>query len=1063
MYIADLHIHSKYSRATSRDCDAPHLDQWARNKGLRLIGTGDFTHSAWRAELSEMLVPAEEGLYSLREHFRLPAAADQGEASPRFVVSGEISTIYKKNGKTRKVHHLMLLPSLEAAQAFSHKLEAIGNLHSDGRPILGLDSHDLLEILLEACPQAIYIPAHIWTPHFSLFGAFSGFDTVEECYEDLTPYIHALETGLSSDPAMIRRVSALDRFTLVSNSDAHSPAKLGREANLLDTALTYPALSHAIQTGEGFAGTLEFFPEEGKYHLDGHRQCDVCLEPDETLRLHGQCPVCGRKLTIGVLHRINELADRRDDERLPSQQSFQSLIPLPELIASCTKTSVASKKTQEAYLGMLRKLGPELPILREIPMADIEKAAGYAIAEGISRMRRGQVYRRSGYDGEYGVISLFLPNELELMRGQLSLFGDMPSVPGKAAKRTVAQVSHTAAVPSQETVPISPSGPGLDALNPEQHLAVTAEQKEVAVIAGPGTGKTKTLVARIAYLIEQRGIRPSQITAVTFTRQAATEMRERLEATLGKQLLRGLTVGTFHSICLALLPPKPLLGDGQAFEWVRQQLASQQSDLSPREVLRRISAVKNGQVLMESGLEEGVYTAYQAWLAALGMRDLDDLLREALEQSAPRSRGFTHLLVDEFQDINAIQRQLIRHWHSQGETLFVIGDPDQSIYGFRGANARCFADLAHDFSALSVLQLQQNYRSAPEILRGALSVISHNEGEERRLQANRPEMGPIRFLHAPKAIDESIWIAKEISKLVGGVDMLSAKSSDQGRHGRLSFADIAVLCRTRHQLSQVESCLLHDDIPYIVYGREDYLTDKRVLGALGFFRSLLDPQDMASLSVCLQTLWRVPGPLCQRASVVMKGFLHSASIDLPLLEEALREFDVLAPWLEALSSFLPAMIKEKPRMLLQRFQDFCGGKSTAMEHLLRVSLFYENMTSLLACLDTGEEADIRRASGKAYSTDAVRLMTLHGSKGLEFPVVFLVCDHMARADQAMALEALAEERRLLFVGMTRAKDSLFLLSAEKSFRFLPELGEAVREEKLKAHRREGYGEQLRLF
>lgn len=275
MYLADLHIHSKYSRATSRDLEPERLSDWARRKGIGLVGTGDFTHPAWRAELKETLTEAEEGLYRLRDG---PADA------PRFVVTGEISTIYKKDGKVRKVHSLILLPHLEAAENLSRRLEAIGNIRSDGRPILGLDCRDLLELTLETCPDAVFLPAHIWTPHFSLFGAFSGFDTIEACFGDLSGHIHALETGLSSDPPMNWRLSALDGYTLVSNSDAHSPAKLGREANLLETGRSYPELAHAIQTGEGFYGTIEFFPEEGKYHFDGHRPCAQCLSPAQARR-----------------------------------------------------------------------------------------------------------------------------------------------------------------------------------------------------------------------------------------------------------------------------------------------------------------------------------------------------------------------------------------------------------------------------------------------------------------------------------------------------------------------------------------------------------------------------------------------------------------------------------------------------------------------------------------------------------------------------------------------------------------------------------------------------------
>ena len=318
MYIADLHIHSKYSRATSKELEPEPLDAWARRKGIGLVGTGDFTHPAWRAELRDKLAEAEEGLYTLK---------GAGPDAPRFVITGEISSIYKKNGKVRKVHSLILLPHLEAAETLSRRLEAIGNLHSDGRPILGLDCRDLLEITLESCPDAVFIPAHIWTPHFSLFGAFSGFDTIGECFGDLTGHIHALETGLSSDPTMICRCSALDGYTLVSNSDAHSPSKLGREANLLDTGLSYRELARAIQTGEGFHGTIEFFPEEGKYHFDGHRNCGVCLSPVKAEAAGGVCPVCGKRLTTGVLHRVEQLADRPEGYVRPDARPFESLVP----------------------------------------------------------------------------------------------------------------------------------------------------------------------------------------------------------------------------------------------------------------------------------------------------------------------------------------------------------------------------------------------------------------------------------------------------------------------------------------------------------------------------------------------------------------------------------------------------------------------------------------------------------------------------------------------------------------------------------------------------------------
>ena len=408
--IADLHIHSRFSMATSKEGTPENMDFWARKKGISLIGTGDFTHPVWREELKERLVSEGNGLYRLRDAYVKEESRKFPGEGTRFVVSGEISSIYKKNGKTRKVHNVILLPSLEAADAMAQRLEKIGNIHSDGRPILGLDSHDLLEMMLDVCPEGILIPAHIWTPHFSVLGAKSGFDSVEECFEELTPYVHALETGLSSDPAMNWRISKLDRYQLVSNSDAHSPSKLGREANLLDIDCSYEGLYRAIQTGEGLEGTVEFFPEEGKYHFDGHRKCGVSLSPVEAERLGGICPVCGKKLTMGVDHRVEQLADRAEGFVKKDGKKYESLVPLPEVISTCMGYSAASKKVQGCFEQMIQTLGTEFDILRNVPSEDIKSCAGERIAEGIENVRTGNVKRIPGYDGEYGKIELFDEN-----------------------------------------------------------------------------------------------------------------------------------------------------------------------------------------------------------------------------------------------------------------------------------------------------------------------------------------------------------------------------------------------------------------------------------------------------------------------------------------------------------------------------------------------------------------------------------------------------------------------------------------------------------------------------
>ena len=320
-FIADLHVHSHYSRATSKDMCPEGIWKWAQLKGIQVIATGDFTHAGWLKELDEKLEPSGNGLFRLRKKFQSNDVPDSCKADVSFILSAEISCIYSKNNRTRKVHSVILAPDFAAAERLNLALSKIGNLKSDGRPILGLDAKKLLQITLDASPEALLIPAHAWTPHFSVFGAASGFDSLEECYEELTPHIFAIETGLSSDPLMNWQLSALDGITLVSNSDAHSAAKIGREANILDTEVSYPAIIEAIKTGQGFVGTIEFFPEEGKYHYDGHRDCGVSMTPKETIQYDYLCPMCNKKVTIGVMHRVEKLADREHGYR-PEECAF---------------------------------------------------------------------------------------------------------------------------------------------------------------------------------------------------------------------------------------------------------------------------------------------------------------------------------------------------------------------------------------------------------------------------------------------------------------------------------------------------------------------------------------------------------------------------------------------------------------------------------------------------------------------------------------------------------------------------------------------------------------------
>lgn len=424
MFIADLHIHSKYSRACSKNLDLPHIWAWARLKGIDLIATGDFTHPAWFSEISKKLDEKDEGVYELKKESReetkdvyLPSSCQR---PARFILTAEISLIYKKKERVRKVHHVVLAPNLETVAKINVELEKRGNIRADGRPILGMDSKDLLELLLGISEKIELIPAHVWTPHFAIFGSKSGFDSVEECFDDLAGHIHALETGLSSDPPMNWRLSQNDKYALISCSDAHSLVKLGREATIFDCQMNYPEISRALREDHAkVAGTIEFFPEEGKYHADGLRQEGLCLTPEETKKNKYISPKSGKPLTVGVLHRVAELADRQAGIKSPTARGVWYIIPLVEIISEIIGVGPQSKAVQQRYFRLLEKIGPEFFILKDAPVEKIV-AVDEMIGEAIRRLRQREVIIQPGYDGEYGVIKLFQSEEIK-SRAQISL------------------------------------------------------------------------------------------------------------------------------------------------------------------------------------------------------------------------------------------------------------------------------------------------------------------------------------------------------------------------------------------------------------------------------------------------------------------------------------------------------------------------------------------------------------------------------------------------------------------------------------------------------------------
>lgn len=1014
-FVADLHIHSRFSRATSRSLDAGQLAYWAAKKGISVVGSGDITHPAWIAELRDQLVEAEQGLFRLRpdlEQAVLDTLPPACQRPARFLLSSEISCIYKKGEKTRKLHHLVLLPSFEAAARLNERLDRIGNIASDGRPILGLDSRDLLEIVLETHEQAFFIPAHIWTPWFSLFGSKSGFDTLEACFEDLSPHIHALETGLSSDPPMNRRLSSLDPYILVSNSDAHSASKLGREANLFETEMAYAPMIRAMTDGTGFLGTIEFYPEEGKYHLDGHRKCGVRMEPEETRDARGLCPVCGSPVTVGVLNRVDVLADR--DEPI-LQRAFHSLIPLPEILSELLSCGPATKKVGAAYETLLADLGPELEILMSRPEAQIEAAGGPLLAQAVSRMREDRVIRLGGYDGEYGVIRVFEPAEMAALTGQGMLF-EAPKktrAPRSKPKKRKKQVDPDLSAREPEKAPPMPSShdPILDPLNTEQKEAVLYRGGHLLVVAGPGTGKTLTLTHRIAHMIREGDARPEQVLALTFTNKAAGEMRDRIERLLD----HGATspcVATFHRFCLDILRQEgDYIGipsdfavcseaDARALASEAAEEAGQAGRSAPR-ILARVSELKRRQVLNEQPASpdlEPFFEAYQRRLRALNMLDLDDLEVEALRLFRERPETCRALgerrprvFVDEYQDTSPVQAALLRALSVQGGcTITAIGDPDQAIYGFRGADVGPFLRFAEDFPESFSVTLNQSYRATRTLLRGAAALL----GKSHPLKGGTGEGGPILTAPCSTHREEAEMVVEQIEKLLGGTTYFSLDSGRVASHeggGETAFGDIAVLFRLNAQAEAFEEAFQRAGIPYARSGEKPLIAQEPVELLWRFLQTRYHPE----VPFYGNTYFRLLGGEPPRDDRILPSYDPDAPV-LTLVEEAAEVHG-----LDARASDAPGPL----RRLRALAASFDGDLPAFLDAL---------------ALDRG--IDHANLPG-----DRVALMSMHAAKGLEWPVVFITGVEKGLLPLYLYSNTDGmEECRLLYVGVTRGREQVIL-------------------------------------
>jgi uncharacterized protein (TIGR00375 family) len=1059
-FIADFHIHSHFSIATSKNLCPEHLDYWARVKGITVVGTGDFTHPGWLAELKEKLDPAEQGLFKLKKEYILDDVShipSLSQSDVRFILTAEISSIYKKADKVRKVHNVIFAPGFDEAERIQEELSKIGNITSDGRPILGLDSRDLMEIALNASENIFFVPAHIWTPWFSALGDKSGFDTIEECYGDLAHHIFAVETGLSSDPAMNWMCSFLDKYTLISNSDAHSPEKLGREANHFDTDMNYPSIIGALKDSntKHFLGTIEFFPQEGKYHYDGHRKCGVCWNPLETLKHQAVCPECGKKVTVGVMNRVAQLSDRQDLKERKNQAEFYSLIPLKEILSEITGVGPGSKQVSQKYNSLIQKIGSEFNILLHLPVDEIGEKGSELLAEAVRRMREREVYIQEGFDGQYGVIKVFREDEQKSISQQNSLFAFTPgdretdSKPRglinfdleeyRRLKEEQPEVSSVKDKSDRRQTKAQATDL-LDDLNPDQRRAVEHFTGPALIVAGPGTGKTRVLTYRIAHLIQKHGILPENILAVTFTNKAAEEMKERLRLLLDKkEIISNLTVSTFHAFGYSILK-KQHRKTGRTEHFLIIDSEDKERILSrelhyPKE---KIKATGNAITDIKQNLKSedeinrsewaDVFQQYETFLTKQNAFDLDDLIccpvrlfGEFPDMLVQYQKGYRWILVDEYQDINYGQYRMIRHLMPEGSSnLCVIGDPHQAIYGFRGADVRFIQKFKDDYPSAEVFQLKQSYRCSERILRASGNIIlSTTENLESEKGKQSPSDAPeydsrtsyLQGMHEGVKINisrqrsdksEAEFVARAIESMMGGLRFFSIDSDITPGDGHAeinSLSDFAVLCRIRQQMKAIEEAFHDHSIPYQTVEDMPFFRREPVRSVIDLLKLSLRPES---------------------------EFLKSR------LSDASRISSSEPDRLTSLAQNTDSVKNLITRIVDHYYKEDKSSNEIVFKKLLSLADDFGNDTeAFLKFAALGIGVDTYHPN-----TEAVTLMTLHAAKGLEFECVFIVgCENGLLPYSLFASQPsdTEEERRLLYVGMTRAKKHLFLSHSDRRF------------------------------
>jgi len=964
-FIADFHIHSHYSIATSKFSNFYEYAKKAYYKGIDLIGTGDGIHPGLLNEIEEYLTEDENnGLLKLKEEYQKKLIKEipniLTNKNIRFIITTEISTIYKKNNKVRKLHHLFLIPDLPTAKKISKKLDSIGNIRSDGRPILGMDSSELLKIFLDINEDIIYIPAHIWTPHFSLFGAKSGFDTIEECFGDLEKYIYAVETGLSSDPPMNWLISQLDNRFLVSNSDAHSPENLGREANLFHASFSYNGILNALKNtnnDDKILGTIEFYPEEGKYHWDGHRKCGIYLSPKEAKKYNNICPVCGKPLTMGVLHRVYELADKPENTKGPKAKPFHSIVTLKQIIADSINKNPKSKAVEKIYNNIIRANGNEFDILLNNDIDNL-KINEPIIKYAISKVRNNNIYIRPGFDGEYGIVSVFSPEEKKEILSN-AIFIDQKIQTKKDKIKPNNNTTANAPELQQLSLNITPQNQ-TQILNKNQEKIINNKDKFVFIQAGPGTGKTFTIIKKLETL--KKELETNKILFVTFTDSAANEIKNRINISS-----HNLYIGTFHSISKRILQEiynisiNLITTQDQIF--ILQQLGLKKGY---NKFLIKIEQYKIDGSISVIDEEKLLIQKYINFLQQNNLYDFNDILLKFIEIHDSKKFLIKYLFVDEVQDCNKLQFNWIKKLTDNLQQLILIGDYYQSLYKFRGAEPETILKLDELFPKIKFLTLQISYRLPQNFINISSEIIS-KKTINISLKSSSDEKGDFYIIEHPNSKIEKSFFIKELKKLIGTLDMNIGNTA-----GEYYPNDIAFIFRTNQKLKEYLTYFRQHNFPVKVFFDDTFLKNEKIIKILYALRAIENKNNKFFEEI----------------------FYKISRTNINLMDS--------------------------PENLLKKINFICSSLNISNDDDIELLIdILQNSDDLNSTIN--ELLNHKRISNQKNN---INFLTVHSAKGLEFPVVII--PSLQKNYFPIKNGDMDEEERLFYVALTRSSEKIYL-------------------------------------